>query len=169
MRDLIWPKVIFIYLSYKYYEFNNFSSSFSISPKDCCAVPKSIIFDLSNMLFSNKIFMSFFVDSGVTPAGASSPPGGGGGNGFGGGGGGGGGFLSGTKTLSKGSHTITVGAGGTAGNTSNATSGSNSTAFGLTAYGGGLSGNDAISDGGNGGSGGGAGTLAAGTGLTLKF
>ena len=91
--------------------------------------------------------------------------GGGGGNGFGGGGGGGGGFLSGTKTLSKGSHTITVGAGGTAGNTSNATSGSNSTAFGLTAYGGGLSGNDAISDGGNGGSGGGAGTLAAGTGV----
>ena len=91
--------------------------------------------------------------------------GGGGGNGFGGGGGGAGGFLSGTKTLSKGSYTITVGGGGTAGNTSNATSGSNSTAFGLTAYGGGLSGNDAISDGGNGGSGGGAGTLAAGTGV----
>jgi hypothetical protein len=91
--------------------------------------------------------------------------GGGGGNGFGGGGGGGGGFLSGTKTLSKGSHTITVGAGGTAGNTSNATSGSSSTAFGLTAYGGGLSGNDAIANGGNGGSGGGAGTLAAGTGV----
>jgi hypothetical protein len=91
--------------------------------------------------------------------------GGGGGNGFGGGGGGAGGFLSGTKTLSKGSYTITVGAGGTAGSNSNATNGSNSTALELTAYGGGLSSNDTFLNGGNGGSGGGAGTAASSTGV----
>ena len=91
--------------------------------------------------------------------------GGGGANGFGGGGAGAGGFLSGTKTLSKGSYTITVGGGGTAGTNSNATNGSNSTAFGLTAYGGGLSSNDTFLDCGNGGSGGGAGTAASSTGV----
>ena len=91
--------------------------------------------------------------------------GGAGGNGFGGGGGGAGGFLSGIKTLSKGSYTITVGAGGIGGNVSNATNGGNSAAFGLTAYGGGFSANDAIVNGNNGGSGGGSGTFAGGTGI----
>jgi len=91
--------------------------------------------------------------------------GGGGGNGFGGGGAGGGGVIYGNILLTTQTYTITVGSGGTGGNTSNATNGNNSTAFGLTAYGGGFSGNDGIVNGNLGGSGGGAGTAASSIGV----
>lgn len=91
--------------------------------------------------------------------------GGGGANGFGGGGAGGGGVIYGNILLTTQTYTITVGGGGTAGSNSDATSGSISTAFNLTAYGGGLSANDTFANGGSGGSGGGSGTQALGTGV----
>ena len=56
---------------YKYYEFNNLSNSFEISPKDSLAFPKSRNSSPSIMLFSIKILKSFIFDSGVTSA---SPP-----------------------------------------------------------------------------------------------
>ena len=68
-------------------------------------------------------------------------------------GGGAGGLLIGTTTLNTGTtYTVTVGAGGTYNVT---TGGSNSTAFGLTAIGGGVGGGNAGATGGSGGSGGG--------------
>ena len=88
--------------------------------------------------------------------------GGGGGGGSHGGGGGAGGFLSGIKTLSRGSYTITIGAGGTitasndVGNTGN-----NTTAFNLTAKGGGGGGFESY-DGNGGASGGGGGGKTTG-------
>jgi hypothetical protein len=118
--------------------------------------------------------------------------GGGGGGGMDmGGGGGGGGVVTGSVILGSGNYTITVGGGGTgapaAGTngqpgghqyTIPATAGGNTTAFGLTAYGGGFGGSSyrgytpGIS-GGNGGSGGGsggyndnAGTFYGGTGVS---
>jgi hypothetical protein len=88
--------------------------------------------------------------------------GGGGGNKWFGAGGGGGGVLTGTQSLTAQSYSITVGAGG-AGNSSNygiyvnaTNNGEDSTAFGLTAIGGGAGGNT-NNNGATGGSGGGAG------------
>jgi hypothetical protein len=84
-----------------------------------------------------------------------------------GGGGGAGGLLSGAVTLARKTvYTITVGGGGTGVSQANGGSGTNSSAFGLTAIGGGggaYRGNTA----GSGGSGGGTGTLGtAGTGTS---
>jgi hypothetical protein len=86
------------------------------------------------------------------------------------GGGGAGGLLSGTATVAVNtSYTITVGAGGTGGSgggTPSATNGQQSTAFGLTAVGGGygaLIGNIQAGGGNGGGSGGGGGAFSAGT------
>ena len=62
--------------------------------------------------------------------------GGGGGGGTHGGGGGGGGFIQGHALVKSGSHSIVVGGGGT-GSTAQGANGVNSTAFGLTAVGGG--------------------------------
>jgi hypothetical protein len=88
--------------------------------------------------------------------------GGAGGGGSHGGGGGAGGFLSGTKTLSKGLYTITIGAGGTV-TASNAVgnTGNNTTAFGLIAKGGGGGGYEGV-DGASGASGGGGGGKTTG-------
>ena len=83
------------------------------------------------------------------------------------GGGGGGGTVLGTTNVTAQSYSITVGAGGTcstaAGNHTG-TNGGNSTAFGLTAIGGGRGGDGAnvSADGAAGGSGGGAGSYSAG-------
>jgi hypothetical protein len=83
--------------------------------------------------------------------------GGGGGVGGGGGGGGAGGVLSGIITLSAGSYTITVGAGGngTAGNQPGFDGGSSSISTLVVATGGGGGGGEASPNGRNGGSGGG--------------
>ena len=83
------------------------------------------------------------------------------------GGGGAGGLLFGTTTLTPGTYSVTVGAGGTGGSsgTPRSTSGGNSTAIGLTAVGGGggESGTDGTRDALSGGSGGGnGGFLGAG-------
>lgn len=78
--------------------------------------------------------------------------GGGGANSGGRGGGGAGGFRTGTATLSSGTFSLVVGAGGAA-----STNGANSTAFGITSIGGGAGGNVSPSTGASGGSGGGAG------------
>jgi hypothetical protein len=93
--------------------------------------------------------------------------GGGGGGGFGvtnsspGAGGGGGGFISGSLTLSTGSsYPITIGAGGTRGmpTSTGSLNGGNTTAFTLTAFGGGYGGSQSgsIINGGDGGCGGGS-------------
>jgi hypothetical protein len=90
----------------------------------------------------------------------------------GGGGGGGGGILTGTTKITSQTYTITVGAGGQGGgfpsgggSTQNGGNGGNSSAFGLTAIGGGGGGRNGDS-GVSGGSGGGSGTtgLAGGSG-----
>jgi len=83
-------------------------------------------------------------------------------------GGGAGGLLIGTTTFNTGTtYTVTVGAGGTYNVT---TGGSNSTAFGLTAIGGGVGGGNAGATGGSGGSGGGgkggSGSGSGGSGTT---
>jgi prepilin-type N-terminal cleavage/methylation domain-containing protein len=89
----------------------------------------------------------------------------------GGGGGGAGGVRTGNFTLSTASHTIVVGAGGAAGATegSNGTQGGNSSAFGLTATGGGRGGSGVGGSGGSGGGGGNtgaSGTVAGGSGTS---
>ena len=87
--------------------------------------------------------------------------GGGGGGSDDAGGGGAGGLLTGTTTLNQFSYSITVGAGGSPGTqagtgASNGSQGGNSTAFGLTAIGGGYGATQG-NNGGSGGSGGGGG------------
>ena len=86
--------------------------------------------------------------------------GGGGGGGSddfsgGGGGGGAGGLLAGTTTVTPQAYTITVGIGSTRPNTTTQTNGNNSSAFGLTAIGGGAGVGRFINGTANGGSGGG--------------
>ena len=100
--------------------------------------------------------------------------GGAGGSGRHSGAGGAGGMLTGTTTLTSGTYTFTIGAGGTSSRTSPpATNGQNTTALGLTAIGGGKGGDHGVTpldeSAGNGGSGGSAAHtagLAAGTGTS---
>ena len=88
--------------------------------------------------------------------------GGGGGGGDSGGGGGAGMMLTGTKTsMTAGSYTVTVGAGGTGGSNTNMTAGSDSVFDNITSKGGGRGGRSTAAQGGTGyGSGGGGGYLA---------
>lgn len=83
--------------------------------------------------------------------------GGGGGDRFGAGGGAGGVIYSASVTATPGSYAINIGAGGAGGQTNNSTgiAGSNTTAFGLTAIGGGFGTSENGGNGGSGGSGGG--------------
>jgi hypothetical protein len=95
---------------------------------------------------------------------AGGGPGGAGNSNEGGGGGGAGGLLTGTTTVTPQAYTITVGAGGpgTTNTGANSTNGSNSTAFGLTAIGGGAGGSCSAPSGNSGGSGGGGGGCSSG-------
>lgn len=89
----------------------------------------------------------------------------GGGGGGRGGGGGGGGVVVGTSTLSVGSYSVTVGAGGSGSSSSNGTNGGNSSFSGVTALGGGGGGgtSSVALAGSAGGSGGGGGLSVTGT------
>lgn len=108
------------------------------------------VLDLSNRrnYFQDDLFIEYLIAGG-----------GGGGSGWGDGvGGGAGGVLVGSTTLSRGSHTIVVGAGGARGTTSSSsrgTTGSNSSIGNMTAFGGGGGGSKVNNDGLNGGCGGG--------------
>jgi hypothetical protein len=93
----------------------------------------------------------------VVAGGGSGGSGGGSGSDYGGGGGGAGGFLTGTKSMSAGDYTVTVGAGGSATN-AHGNDGNNSVFDDITSTtgGGGAGSADANKNGNNGGSGGGA-------------